>query len=387
MRLLRFRLSPSATAQSLGSLFAALSASAFLSLVALMLMTRTMAPAAVGGYMLFKALLDILTYTTDVSTQRSFTHFVSRRETSVAEALTYALLISATIGAAVLIVFILSGEAIAPVIGLPLMVMAVLVIALPLAIQQEYVLGVLRGLRQFGRYSLSFVSIEWSSLSRFLRFGGKNYLTLLVGWLHYRLDIVLVGLLLSPIEVAFYGLAVTIAERLWLAADVVGIYLLPELSPLKTEEAQVHTARAVRRVALVVSAIVSMVALGGWLLSPLVFGQAYQSSLLPLYLLLPGVLAMSLVKVVQFYFVSRERQEVVILNNGLAVCLNVALNLVLIPSYSVVGAAFVSTLSYTLFLAGLLYRFRRDRVPGLVEPLLPRRRDLEDLWGAFVTRR
>lgn len=205
-----------------------------------------------------------------------------------------------------------------------------------------------------------------------LRFGAKSYLQNLVGALNYRLDVYLIAFLLTPKEVAFYGVATSLAEVAWYIPNSVGMVLFPRLSNAPLEQIHHITARVCRNTLAITSLVVVGMLGVSWLLVPLVYGPAYCATVPPLLVLLPGVMAMGVYKVLTRDFTSRNRQQVSILASGLALALNVGLDLLLIRRWGVAGAATASTVGYTAAGAVLLASFLRDSKLDWREVLLPK---------------
>ena len=63
---------------------------------------------------------------------------------------------------------------------------------------------------------------------------------------------------------------------------------------------------------------------------------------------------------------------------------NVALNLVWIPQYGIVGAALASSVSYTLVAVMVMVAYLRITGSRLSEVLLLKREDLQRCMGAFL---
>jgi O-antigen/teichoic acid export membrane protein len=220
------------------------------------------------------------------------------------------------------------------------------------------------------------IGINKQFTSSSVRFGLKSYLQNLFGALNYRLDIYLLAFFLAPEQVAFYAIAVSVAEVAWYIPNTVGLVLYPRLSNTPHEEIHAITAKVCRSTVTVTFVIVVVIGAAGWLLVPAVYGTAYQASVLPLLILMPGVVFMAIYKVLTRNFTSRDRQQVSILAAFLAMLANIGLNLLLIPLWGVVGAAFSSTLSYSLAGVLLLVFFSRETRIAWTQILLPKRSEL-----------
>jgi O-antigen/teichoic acid export membrane protein len=214
-----------------------------------------------------------------------------------------------------------------------------------------------------------------------LRFGSKSYLQNLIGHLHYRLDVYLLALILGDTaqgaaQVAFYIVATSIAEFAFYIPDSVGTVLFPKLSAEGDERIHALTAEVTRHTFLATGlAGLALAVAGSWLI-PLVYGSDYQAAIAPLLLLLPGILAMAVYKVISRNFTSRNRQQVSVLAAGLALAVNLGLNLYFIPRWGVSGAALSSSLSYGLAAVVILAAFRRESGIALKEILFINRLDL-----------
>jgi len=208
------------------------------------------------------------------------------------------------------------------------------------------------------------------------RFGIKSYLQNLVGNLNYRLDVYLLAFFLTPAQVAFYGVATSLAEVAWYIPNSVGVVLFPRLSNAPTEQVHQITAKACRNTLAITGLIVMGMLAVSWFLVPLVYGPAYRATVPPLLILLPGVLFMGLYKVLSRNFTSRNQQQVSILALSVALTLNAVLDLLLIPQWGVVGAAVASTVGYTAAGVVLLAFFLRDSRLPWQKVLLP----VKDEW-------
>lgn len=221
------------------------------------------------------------------------------------------------------------------------------------------------------------LAFDCSLIEETFRFGLKSYIQNLVGSLNYRLDVYLLALLLTPKQVAFYGVATSLAEVAWYVPNSVGVVLFPRLSHAPLEQVHQITAKVCRNTLAIAGAIVVGMLTVSWLFVPLAYGSAYRATVPPLLILLPGVMSMAIYKVLTRNFTSRDRQQVSILASSVALMLNVSLDWMLIPQWGVVGAAMASTAGYTAAGVLLLAFFLRDSGLPWQEVLLPR-------WGELI---
>ncbi len=113
------------------------------------------------------------------------------------------------------------------------------------------------------------------------------------------------------------------------------------------------------------------------------YGAAFADAGVALRLILPGVVAYSVVAVLSRYIVGQGRPGTgtLVLMAGLAV--NVAANLILVPRFGIDGAAASSSISYACTALLTLAMFRRLSGRGWAETLIIQPSDLRALWRAW----
>lgn len=215
-----------------------------------------------------------------------------------------------------------------------------------------------------------------------VRYGLKSYAQNLVGHLTYRLDLYLVAMFLEPAQIAFYAVATSIAELAWYVPNSVGMVLFPRLSIATAEEIHPLTAEISRHTLFVTFLITLGLSVVGWIVIPLFYGEPYRAAIAPLLILLPGILAMAVYKVLTRNFSSRNRQQISVLASAAALAINVGLNIRLIPQMGIAGAALSSLMAYSVAGIILLLAFCRESGLPPHRVLFIRRADLfryEDL--------
>lgn len=418
-----------------------------LNFIAGVLVARVLPPGERGILALIMLAPITLAYFADVGISQAIVYLIARKGHDLRRVLGNALLIGLTLGA---LIGLLVWAARTPLLrtvfeGMPVGYLVMTLALLPVLMMDNYLLSVLRARQQFGLFNLrrlvtplllligvialagfgrlgllgaalafvasqliSFflslilvarqtrISLQFSAplVREAFQFGVKSYAQNLVGHLHYRLDVYLLALFLPPEQVAYYTVATSVAEVAFYIPDSVGTVLFPKLSA--ESETRVHqiTAEASRHTLMVAGVAGIGVLFAGTLLIPLFYGPAYQAAVPPFVALIPGILAMSVYKVLTRNFTSRNRQQITILAAGLALALNAGLNLALIPLWGAVGASVASLLSYTGAAAVLLWEFHRETGIPLASVLLFRREDaqryrqvLEDFQARWAARK
>ena len=212
-----------------------------------------------------------------------------------------------------------------------------------------------------------------------LSYGVRGHFDTLFQKLLLRIDFLFVSSFLGNEALGYYAMATAAAEILLALPNALTIPLF-SFFMRKSEEDKDAVTPIVLRILLsfmVVSAI--LFAVLGELLILLLFGEAYLPAYAPLTLLLPGIVFLSYCSLIRLDFLGRNMPGTVSLISGLAVVINVGLNLALISRYGINGVAVASTFSY--FIAAMGLHIIHKRMTGLTlrETLILQRSDIEML--------
>jgi O-antigen/teichoic acid export membrane protein len=207
-----------------------------------------------------------------------------------------------------------------------------------------------------------------------VRFALPAYGGMVAAYINYRADQLLVASILRPADLAFYVIAVGLAERLWLLTGAVANALLPHLTNHQQRDPAL-AAGVARHVMLWTAAGCLVVFLLSDVLVDFLFGAAFAVAAAPLRWLLPGIFTLSVGKVLVAELLAREQPIQATWATAVATLVNVAGNLALVPRLGISGAAVASSISYTLLSTLIIWCYTRETgVPWTC--LVPRREDL-----------
>lgn len=196
-----------------------------------------------------------------------------------------------------------------------------------------------------------------------LRFGLDAYLANLLWALMLRIDGFLLGAMQGAERVGYYSVAVLLAEILWYFPSSLTLAMSRRVSADPQREALSLTCRASRMGLWFVGGGSMLVGVLATPMIRLVYGEAFLPAVRPLWILLPGVTAIAIAKPLSlFYTQQKGSPRVNAWLSGIAVAVNVGLNLLWIPRYGPSGAAAASTVAYTMLTLLLLLRIRSE--PG-----------------------
>ena len=215
-------------------------------------------------------------------------------------------------------------------------------------------------------------------------YGWNLYVQNLLINLHERVDLFLLAWLgVAAFDIGVYATAAAIVAQLRVLPGAIGIAILPQLAGVTDAEASRLTAAVIRPSALLMVVTAAALAPIGAVTIPLFFGSEYAAAVRPFLLLLPGVAAVAVSRVLARYFAAINRLRGMLVLGATTLVLNVVLNLVLIPRYGIAGAAVASLLSYSAEAIALVAMFLSASGQRLREALFPRASDFTPYWGRF----
>jgi len=214
-------------------------------------------------------------------------------------------------------------------------------------------------------------------------FGLRTWLGSLSAFLNARIDQLIIGLIANNAVLGFYAVAVNVAETLLYLPDAAAVVLLPSLATDTEETRTRRTLASFRVLALVTVSGIAAAAIVGAPLIPVIFGPSFAPSTVPFLLLLPGALGFVALRVFGSALIASSRPGRSSLGALIALVIEVALDLALIPVLGASGAALAAS---TAFIAGgavaaTVYR-RHSRFAW--SALLPGREDVDVLIAALV---
>ena len=208
-------------------------------------------------------------------------------------------------------------------------------------------------------------------------YGIQTHISNIIAFLNYRMDMFLVNGFLNPVAVGFYSIGVGLAEKLWLVSQSASTVLFPRVAAENDEKKRKEFTPLVARSILWISILGALVIffLSRWLII-LLYSKAYLLSVQPLQILLPGIVALSIGRILANDIAGRGRPILNTYVGAGAFVTNLALNLIWIPRYGIAGAAGASTVSYTVILLGELFFYCHLSGNHWTVAILPQRGDL-----------
>jgi len=199
-----------------------------------------------------------------------------------------------------------------------------------------------------------------SYMKRVATYGFQAHLANILGFLNYRMDMFLVNGFLGPDAVGLYSVGVGLVEKLWIVSQAASTVLFPRVATESDEEIRTEFTPLVARTVLWTTALgaLALALVSRWIVL-LLYSEAFLPAVGALQALLAGIVALSAGRVLSNDIAGRGFPGLNIYTGIAALAANVVLNFLWIPSYGIAGAAWASTVSYTIsFLVALFFYCR-----------------------------
>jgi O-antigen/teichoic acid export membrane protein len=198
--------------------------------------------------------------------------------------------------------------------------------------------------------------------------------------LNYRIDLIVVAVLLPLAQVGRYSVAVAFGEVLWLLSRAVmtGAYATIVGHP-SDERSVAMTLRAFRHSLGLLTLASLALLIGARVLLVPVFGSEFSGVWIPLAFLLPGVIALGAVEIVREFFLVRvERSREYLIMATAATVINLGVAVALVPFIGLAGAALSTSVSYIGAAIYIVSRFARTTGATALHGYIPGRAELTD---------
>lgn len=224
------------------------------------------------------------------------------------------------------------------------------------------------------------LKFDWSIIRAMLSLGLVYAFALLIINLNYRVDIIILDKLSTPYELGIYSKGAGITQYLWQIPTVLSTIVFARSAVSKDNKLFSLKVAQLLRLSFVAVGLLAIVFI---IFAPFViitmYGQEFFDSIKVLQILLPGVIVLTIFKVMNMDLAGKGKPWISMKAMVPALIINVVLNLLLIPSLGAIGASISSTVSYSV--AGLLFLAFYSKATGLSikEIVSYRRADVEPI--------
>ena len=220
-------------------------------------------------------------------------------------------------------------------------------------------------------------------LKKALIYGLQAHLSNVLAFLNYRVDMFIINFFLNPTEVGLYAIGVAIVEQIWMISQAASTVLFPMVS--QNEKGVRDLTPIVSRSILVLNTLMASIL---FILSKVIilvlYGRAYLSAVSTIQALFIGVIALGTGRILANDIAGRGKPVLNTYINIVSVIVNVILNILWIPAYGIVGAAWASTVSYSVVMLGEVYVYAKISENSWHSVLFIQRGDITLYLSMFV---
>lgn len=195
---------------------------------------------------------------------------------------------------------------------------------------------------------------DWKIIKSMLSLGIVYAISLLVINLNYKSDVIILDKLSNSFELGVYSKGSGITEYLWQIPMLFSTIVFARSAVSKNDSEFSHKVAQLLRVSFILIGFASLVL---FLFSELIvvgmYGESFRGSITVLNYLLPGVLILTIYKVMNMDLAGKGKPWISMKAMLPTLLLNILLNILFIPKYGANGAALSSTISYSI--AGVLF--------------------------------
>lgn len=225
----------------------------------------------------------------------------------------------------------------------------------------------------------SISSLDASLLRSMLGFGTQIGMVNLIGLLNYRVDVFMIQYFVGISGVGLYSVAVSLAEMLWFLSSAISIAAYARIGRASMDCAADLTARGIRHSLFVVAVAAVLLFLMADPLIPLIYGSRFKETVVPLRIMLPGAAAYGLASIFSAFFTNQlGKPKISLYIAGFSLVVGFLIGILLIPRWGLAGAAWATTISYTMSVMVAVLTFVKMTGFSVPQLLMIRVEDLQD---------
>lgn len=210
------------------------------------------------------------------------------------------------------------------------------------------------------------------------RYGVQSYISNVVTFLYYRINIFIISYFLGSKDVGYYSTCLVVIEFIWLLSSTMSSITYPMFSNPAVGDMRKKMIPIITRIILLLTAIAtfSFYGLSNFLI-PLLFGENFLMIKPLLLILAPGVILCGTSKIISADFTALGKPRINIYLNTITLIITIITNFIFIPRLGLNGAALATTISFSsIFILSLLIYCNMTNT-NMFSYLIPRVSDIK----------
>ena len=215
------------------------------------------------------------------------------------------------------------------------------------------------------------------------KYGFLPMLALLMTTLNYRIDVIMLknsnSIMLS--EVGVYSIGVALTEKVLLLPDAIQEILLSRLAKKKGAEEVASVCRMTLPICIMVA--LAIIILGKPFLD-IFYGLEYSGAYIVTVISITGTLWMIFFKMISQYNIVNRKQAKNVLFLGVAICINITLNLIFVPIWKINGAAFATAIGNAVCAALFVFDFSKTSHIPIMNIIIFKKADFKSILNKTI---
>lgn len=200
------------------------------------------------------------------------------------------------------------------------------------------------------KFQIDYKKINFFEIKKIYKLGFLCMVMHCLMTLNYSLDVIFLKNMTSSKIVGLYSVGVSLANMLWLIPDAFKDVLANKTSRNDSVKEIVKVTKYSLYFSLLL--VIGFIVFGK-LFIKIMYGSEFINSYICTIILFIGCFSMIIYKLIHPIYIANGKQKIVVIILLISVVANIIANLILIPTYSMYGAAIASVISYTL--CGLIF--------------------------------
>lgn len=210
-------------------------------------------------------------------------------------------------------------------------------------------------LSRVARIRLQFDPILFRSM---VRYGMRTYVASFLMFLVMRSNIIFINYFLGEWDSGIFSVVLQFIDLIYLIPTTLGLILFPKVSMDKNDNGEL-TAKVFRFSLLAIGTLLVVLSIFAQSTIRILFGEQFLGAVVPFYVLAPGLLALSLVTILNNDLAARGLPSVVIFAPAIGLAVNVMTTLLFVKTLGIVASALALSISYVCILVILYLYFVR----------------------------
>jgi len=181
----------------------------------------------------------------------------------------------------------------------------------------------------------------------FFNYIGVVFVSEILNFFNYRLDIWFINTHLGLKELGFYSLAVNVSKILLIISQTTATVLFPYLSEEKNGIKKINLVAFISRIntSVLILGLCFMFISGKYLI-PLVYGDEFTASISAFRIMIIATLFTGLTKTFATYLASENKIQYNLYATIVGLIITIVFNIILVPKYGILGASYSSLMTY-----------------------------------------